>query len=78
MWGWLQIDRVREAGLQGGGSEDKPSAQLSVVVDCSRSGDCARHPMQATCSKSDINIGVCMHTRISKIKKNINCKKIKY
>ena len=35
--GWSQSGRVRVTGLQGGGFEDKPSVQLFVVEDCSRS-----------------------------------------
>ena len=31
----LQSDRVPIATLVGGGCEDEPSVQLSVVVDCS-------------------------------------------
>ena len=51
--GWSQSDRVRVAGFQGGGSEDKPSLLLFVVEECLRSGDRARHPLQVTSLKSD-------------------------
>ena len=32
--GWSQTGRVRVAGLQGDGSDDKPSVQLFVDEDC--------------------------------------------
>ena len=53
LWrGWSRFDRVWVAGLRGGGCEDKPSVQLFVVKDCSRSWDRARHPLKAISSKS--------------------------
>ena len=38
--GWSQSGRVLVAGLQGGGSEVKPSVEVFVVEDCDGGGGC--------------------------------------